>query len=863
MKTSRRFLLATALISVASTAQADWYFRGTPNNWATAALTQTGTDTFETCQQFANGDGNGGPRFKIDRYGNWSENYPSADYPVSANTSHQISINSSSKAITATPVTSCDGGTGGFAKTFPSLYFRGTPNGWAASAMKLVTDHSWQLQIAFDGQASQRFKVDVYGDWAQSYGDNDADGLLEQGGTDIYTSGSGDYLLTVNDQTQQYTLKALGCTGNCGGVDTLGAVYGANGTTFSLWSPDTGNVAVVVNGVSHAMSRVSDFNGNADVYQVAVDGDLRLAEYYFTVNGQRVRDPYGKMAVPQADTNIVMDMSRTEPTGGWAARPPLVAREDAVIYELHVRDFSIHESSGVAPDQRGKYLGLVQAGTTYNGAKTGIDHLKELGVTHVQLLPVYDYATCDGLPDTDPCYNWGYDPHNYNVPEDRYSQTPTDYENRVREFKTLVNELHKAGIRVVMDVVYNHTYSKDMFEKITGQYYTATDLSGTGNSIDADVPMVSRMIQDSLQYWVDEYNIDGFRFDLIGIFSHAEVEKWGAHLNNQFPGRNLLLYGEPWNGYASDPKEGQRVRYGTTRFMAEEHVGVFNGAYREAIKGDNDGTGKGYMLNELSRADSGWAIYDGLRGSPYNASDSRNGTWFRNFTADPEQSINYISAHDNFGLWDKVYLSLSSNVVQNGSHQVLSLTPPADLGYPKRVVSFGMGQVFTSQGIPFIHAGDEFLRTKTSDEQMSNAAAWNYGEHGGTHNSYNAPDSFNSLKWHNKLDNAATFNYFRDLIALRKTHAGLRMQSNSDIAQYLSVTRPAEFGGQLVTGHITHPADSHDLFVVYNSDGNVYVNLPAGSWTQVADSNGATNVAGLTGTALVEGTAVTVFRKPK
>ncbi|MDN3637385.1 alpha-amylase family glycosyl hydrolase [Simiduia curdlanivorans] len=862
MKISHILALGVVSASSASPAMADWFFRGTANTWAASALTQVSANTYETCQQFGAGDAGGGPRFKIDRLGDWSENYPAADYQVSANTAYSIAFNSSTKAINATQVASCSAAS--FSKIFPSLYFRGTPNAWAATPMELVANNTWQLQIHFDGQTNQRFKVDVSGNWSQNYGDTNGDGYLNQAGADISLTGQGDYLLTVNDQTLQYTLQSVACTSNCGAAaDTLGAVYDAEGTTFSLWSPDASNVALVLEGVNHAMTKVTSFNGYSEVYQVRVEGDLHLAEYYFTVNGNRVRDPYGKMAVPQSDTNIVMDMARTEPLGGWASVPALNKREDAIIYEVHMRDFTIHPSSGVDAAKRGKYLGMVQAGTKYNGVKTGIDHLKELGVTHVQLLPVYDYATCDGLPDSDPCYNWGYDPRNFNVPEERYSQTPLDYENRAREFKTLVNELHKAGIRVVMDVVYNHTYAKEMFDKISGKYYTPTDLSGTGNSIDADVPMVSRMIQDSLQYWVEEYKIDGFRFDLIGIFSHAEVEKWGAHLNSQFPDRNLLLYGEPWNGYASDPKEGQRVRYGTTRFMAEEHVGVFNGAYREAIKGNNDGTATGFMFNNLSAADSGWAIYDGMRGSPYNSNDGRNGTWFRNYTADPEQSINYISAHDNFGLWDKVYLSLSSNVVQNGSHQIMSLTPPADLAYPKRVVNFGMGQIFTSQGIAFVHAGDEFLRTKTADEQIATASAWNYGQHGGTHNTYNSPDSFNSIKWHNKVNNAPTFNYFRDLISLRKAHAGLRMNTNAEIAQYMALSRPAEFGGQVVTGHITYPSDSHNLFVVYNSGNNVYVNLPTGNWTRVADANGAANAAGLSGTALVEGSAVTVFSQAR
>lgn len=611
------------------------------------------------------------------------------------------------------------------------------------------------------------------------------------------------------------------------------------------------------------MQKVADFNGYTNVYQATVQGDLHLAEYSFVVNGTEVRDPYGKMAKPGTNTNIVMDMSRTGLPGGWAARPALVAREDSVIYEIHVRDFTIDSSSGVSAGKRGKYLGMVEGGTTLNGVKTGIDHLKELGITHVHLMPVYDFGSCENLPDSNPCYNWGYDPRNYNIPEERYSATPTDYENRATEFKTMINEFHKAGIRVVMDVVYNHTYGKEMFSGISGKYYTATDLSGTGNSIDADQPMVSRMIQDSLEYWVEEYNLDGFRFDLMGIFSYAEVEKWGRSLETKYSGRNLLVYGEPWSADNDEAKAAQRVRFDKVRFMSEEHVGVFNGPYREAIKGNNDGTSRGYMFNNLGAADTGWAIYDGLRGSPYNANDNHHGTWGRNYTADPEQTINYISAHDNFCLWDKIYLTLSTNVTQNQDHQVQSLTPPSNLGYAKRVVNFGTGMVLTSQGIPFIHGGDEFLRSKTNNQQMSQVAAWNYGAHSGAHNTYNAPDSFNKINWQNKVDNAATFKYFKDLINLRRSHAGLRMTSNAQISQYLAVSRPAEFGGEVVTGHITNPNDSDDLFIVYNSGNGRFVNLPGGSWTQITNVNGSTSVSNLSGMANVDGSVVTVFSKPR
>ncbi len=914
----------------------NWYFRGTANGWQATAMNSSDNITFCTTQTFANDE----PRFKIDHYGDWIEAYPTADYTVTGNTSYDICFNASSKAISVTPVNvedtqaptvsvtpatgtynesqsitlsindnqdsapqsycTTDGSTPTTASTpcsslslvaentleqgvdfslqvlavdasgnqavsqfnytiidppADTWYFRGTPNGWQSTLMTSSDGINYCTSQSF-GADNPRFKIDHYGDWTENYPQ-----------ADVLVDANSSYDICFNADTKAVSTEKHQCVDDCPTTpETLGAVYSPSSTTFSLWSPEHSNVSVEVDGLSYPMQAVGNFAGYTQVYQATVDGDLHLKPYTFYVNGVQVRDPYGKMA--QAGTgdyeavNIVMDMSRTEPVDGWAAHPSLIEREDAIIYELHVRDFTIDASSGVSANKRGKFLGLVEPGSTYQGIKTGIDHLKELGVTHVQLLPVYDFATCDGLPDSDPCYNWGYDPRNYNIPEDRYSSVPNNYQERAREFKTMINEFHKAGIRVIMDVVYNHTYNNEMFENISAQYYTASDLSGTGNSINADVPMVSRMIQDSLEYWVDEYHIDGFRFDLIGIFSYQEVQKWAGHLNSKFADRNLLIYGEPWNGYATDPLEGQRVRYGSTHNMVNQHVGVFNGAYREALKGSNDDTRSAYMFNNVDAADGGWAIYDGFRGSSYNANDGRNSTWFRNYAADPEQSINYISAHDNFALWDKVYLSASNNVVQNSSHQVISFTPPSDLAYAKRVVNFGMGLILTSQGIPFIHAGDEFLRTKTNNQQIGTPSAWNYGEHGGAHNSYNAPDSFNAIRWSNKVANAATFDYFKQLIELRRQHAGLRMNSNQEIAQYLSVNRPEQFAGQVITGYITDPSDSHNLFIVYNSGNNQTVSLPAGTWTKVADANGAAN-ASVSGSAMVEGTAVTLFTQEK
>ena len=801
-------------------------------------MTQVGQNAFRTCQSFANGDGTGGPRFKVDRHGDWSENYPTADYTVTGNRSYEITFQSDSHTIAVNEVASCDEGSTHGAN-FSSLYFRGTPNTWNASSMNLVADNTWQLQIHFDGQSNQRFKLDVFGDWSQNYGDNDNDGTLDQTGSDIYTDVVGDYLLTVNDANLNYTLEPVECTENCNqSLDTLGAVYSSTETTFSLWSPDHSDVQLVLDGQSYPMEKIPDAalaaQGMTDIYSVTLSGDWKLKPYYFVVNGVVVRDPYGKMVEPDSDNNIIMDMSATELPNGWSARPLLSEREDAVIYEVHVRDFTIAPESGVSSDKRGKFLGMVESGSRFNGVATGIDHLKELGVTHVQLLPVYDFNACAAPADTT-CYSWGYDPRNFNVPEERYSQTPTDYENRVREFKTMVDEFHKAGIRVIMDVVYNHTYSKSVFEPISSSYYTPTDLSGTGNSIDANVPMVGRMIRDSLEYWVDEYNIDGFRFDLIGIFDYDEVADWANNLNSKFPDRNLLIYGEPWNGFAADPRQPERVRLGTIGRIHESHAGVFNPKFREAIKGQNDngGCNPGDCFAFNNSPDT-WRIEVGSRGGLRYAKDKDTAidTWDPMFAMDPEQSINYVSAHDNLTLRDKILQWADLNGISR------------DSGYLRRIQMFANGIVLTSQGIPFLHGGVELMRDKQED-----------------HNSYDSPDAINQYYWQWKIDNADIYAYYKDVIALRRAHPAFRLTSWDAIDQHMTSNRP-RYG--VVVHHIDGAAvgDSwSEVIVIYNSADNYTYSLPAGEWKVALEKSdpAAGNGRSVSGSVVAEGTAVTVL----
>lgn len=731
----------------------------------------------------------------------------------------------------------------GFAKTFDSLFFRGTANDWSTTRMELVADHLWETKVSFDAQEGQRWKVDVKGDWSHNYGDNESDGGLDRTGRDIFTDVVGSYRVRVNDATLSYELVREGDDNTTGGTDgasgsavaeTLGAVYMPERTTFSLWSPDRSNVQLWLDGQTHPMQQVTEFNGYTDVYQVIVPGDHRLKPYHFLVDGISVRDPYGRMVEPNSNNNIVMDLSRTQLPGDWSPRPGLAEREDSIIYELHVRDFTIDPSSGVPVDQRGKFLGLVEHGTTHNGAKTGLDHLIELGITHVQLMPVYDFASCPNVNEIS-CYNWGYDPRNYNIPEERYSLTPFDYENRVLEFKKMVDELHKAGLRVIIDVVYNHTYLKEMFEPISGRYYTDTDLSGTGNSIDADVPMVSRMIRDSLEYWVREYNIDGFRFDLIGIFDYDEVGDWGRHLNSRFPERNLLLYGEPWNGFAADPRESQRVRLGTIARIHDAHVGVFNPKYREAIKGSNDtggcNPGDCYAFNANPDL---WRIKVGSRGGirsnndPFVPIDS----WDPMFATDPEQSINYVSAHDNLALRDKILLWADGNGRDHSDP------------YLRRLQQFANGIVLTSQGIPFLHAGVEMLRDKQGD-----------------HNSYQSSNEINMIRWQWKTDNADIFDYYQDVIALRKAHPGFRMNSWEEINQHITTSTPRH--GVLVS-HIRAGENGDDwpeIIVISNSADNYSYTLPTGTWKVALEKSdpAAGNGREVSGNVMAEGTAVTLL----
>ena len=615
----------------------------------------------------------------------------------------------------------------------------------------------------------------------------------------------------------------------------LGALYTPQFTSFRIWSPDSKDVTVTVNGAEYQLHKLAPFAGYTDIYHVKVPGDLAEAEYQFKINGKLVRDPYGVMAKASENTNIVMDVSSIQPDGGWTLRPALKQREDAVIYEMHVRDFTIADNSGVSDAKKGKFLGMVEEGTTIPGTdiETGIDHLKELGVTHVQIMPFYDFAT--------EMYNWGYDPRNYNVPEDQYAMNPEDYQQRIKEVKNMINKFHANGIRVIMDVVYNHTYSKDMFRGISDKYYTDGDWSGCGNSVNTDIPMVKRMIRDSLEYWVDEYNVDGFRFDLMGIYYEDAVKEWSKHLNDKYSDRNLLLYGEPWAA-ASTPSD--TVNYGDIADLASGHVGSFNDQIRNAIIGSNrNSLVDSYMFNKGNNAP---IIKDAIAAYDLGGFDF----------ADPEQTINYVSAHDNLALWDNIKYEFVKDD---------NLDLKTQQGYATRINKFAMGIIATSQGIPFMHGGDEMLRTKVPEGMdITNPDVFHHVE-----NSYNAPDAYNKVDWNWKIqyDNDGNglndvYEYYQDLITLRKNHRAFRMNTYSEINNSLE-TYVAENNPNVVISIIdaAKVGDSwKEIRVIYNSGFNYEYQLPAGEWKKVFAAQGRINEK-VSNSVVCEGTAVTVLAR--
>lgn len=584
----------------------------------------------------------------------------------------------------------------------------------------------------------------------------------------------------------------------------LGALWAEAGTTFRLWAPEAVSVTLrLYQGWDLAFAPTEHpMTSGKGVWEVSVPGNLAGLYYTFVTNYEgrgkaEGVDPYARSVGPQGQRGYLFDPRSTDPEGWNDDRsPPLDHVVDSVIYELHVRDASSQVSSGV--HHRGKFLGLTEEGTrSPQGFPTGLDHIAGLGVTHVHLLPVYDY---DGVDDLDPepeDYNWGYNPRNFNALKLAYSTDPWHPEKAIREFKMLVQAFHRRGLRVVLDMVYNHTFATvdSTLNKAYPFYYYRmhgvhfSNGSGCGNELATERPMVRRYILDSLRYWKDEFHLDGFRFDLMGLYDLDTMNEVARVFRDPDP--SFLLYGEGWTGGLSTlPDDRKAIKANASRVPG---VAFFSDENRDALKGHVfEANIKGFVNGGTGQE---WGVKFAAVGCSAHPALGR-GTW----ATGPAQVINYVAAHDNHTLADKLAHTNPD-------------TPVADR---LAMAKLAHGAVFLSQGIPFLHAGEEFMRTKK-----------------GVENSYNSPDAINGLDWDAAAAHADFVTYIRGLVALRRSQGDLRLRDAHSILTRVSF--PELLESQMVAWWI-----GKRLYVVLNAHPRPRdVHLPAGDWTILADHSGA------------------------
>ena len=587
--------------------------------------------------------------------------------------------------------------------------------------------------------------------------------------------------------------------------DDLGTTRTAEKTTFRVWAPtaDAVFVSLYESGDPDAVDLIEripmtpDANGT---WVLEKEGDLNGVYYtYVVMIGETLNeacDPYARTTGVNGKRAMVIDLDSTDPEGWENDKAPHTSGNitDAVIYELHVRDLSSDPSSGIT--NAGKFLGLTETGTVNaTGQSTGLDHIKSLGVTHIHLLPSYDYASVDET-DPDAAFNWGYDPVNYNVPEGSYSTDPYHGEVRVKEFKQMVQTLHEQGIGVILDVVYNHVYSAEdfCFNNIVPGYFSRIDQDGNysngsicGNDTASERSMVRKYIVDSVKYWADEYHLDGFRFDLLGLIDVQTVNEVIEEVHKTHP--HIIFYAEGWNMGTEVTKENVTL---ATQANSGETPGMayFSDMIRDAVRGSNSNASK-----------TGYAAGAGGFGSNVKDSFLGDPTWAKN----PSQVVNYVSCHDGYSLYDRLYLSTRDRTDEERV----------------RMNNLAAAIVMTSQGTPFFQAGEEMLRSKPLDDGTFD------------HNSYKSPDSINSIKWDTLSDPVYqdVVDYYAGLIEFRKAHPALRMMTAEEVSGKITQLGGLDFN---VNGfHIAAGAngEANALVVIFNPNAEATtVTLPEGSW---------------------------------
>lgn len=567
-------------------------------------------------------------------------------------------------------------------------------------------------------------------------------------------------------------------------INDFGVTYGGDHTAFKVWAPYSDSVKVAIYENYNDYRRIEyemekDVNG---VWTTEIKNDIKNYYYNYIVtnHGQafEITDPYATAATANSKKAMIVDFEDTNPEGWLEHKIPDSIRPcESILYEAHIRDFSVYEESGMK--YKGLYLCFTETDTQYKNFKTGIGHLKELGVTHLHLLPVFDFCTVDEIrKDT---YNWGYDPVLFNVPEGSYATDPCDGKVRIREFKEMVKSLHENGIRVVMDVVYNHTFhtAKANFNYLTRDYFYRTNDrgyftngSGVGNELATEEPMVQKFIIDSLKYWMKEYKIDGFRFDLMGLYDIETCRRISEELHEIRP--DIILYGEPWIGWESSLPHSHQMKKGSQRGMG---IALFNDDYRNNLKGDNDGFNRGFVMGENGH--DHWVKYGISGGIKYDAH-------IEGFTDFASETVNYVSSHDNLCLYDKL-------VKTEGNHDEVRL---------EKMNKLALSMVLTSFGIPFLQAGTEFLRSKK-----------------GHHNSYNAGDEINQIDWSLKEKYFEVYSFIKDLIVFRKSQKIMQAEEVHTIKRGLRFLKsPERTVKYLIKSR--YKGDYRRILIMHNANNN-------------------------------------------
>ncbi|WP_434351003.1 type I pullulanase [Trichococcus flocculiformis] len=530
----------------------------------------------------------------------------------------------------------------------------------------------------------------------------------------------------------------------------LGALYEKEGTLLRVWTPTAKSVEVWIyadDSFKGPLTKIEMVQKPKGIFEAYLPGDQHGTIYVYKIlflnNRESISvDPYARATTVNGTKSVIADLNRTNPDGWKERLPAFGLPEEAIIYELHIRDFSISETSGIV--NKGKFLGLTEKNTTNaSGISTGLDYLIDLGITHIQILPMFDYATVDEANLTEPQYNWGYDPLNYNVPEGSYSTDPFDPFNRIFELKQMIRTLHDNGLRVIMDVVYNHVYDpKDqaLERTVPGYFYrynadgSLANGTGVGNDTASERHMMRKYIIDSVKYWAKEYHLDGFRFDLMGIHDSVTMNAIREALDKIDP--SIIIIGEGWEMSTPLPED---LKASQRNAQAMPRIAHFNDSIRVALKGSDFGdekdrgfiSGKNYLEDLLLR---------NIKGAMHLSSHSSY--------VDPEQVIQYVEAHDNLTLYDKL---LRSNPDDSEEVRIKRHTLATSI-------------VLLSQGVPFIHGGQEFLRTKA-----------------GVANSYQSPDEINQFEWERVTTFQESVAYVKGLIALRKSEYLFRLHTHEEI----------------------------------------------------------------------------------